>query len=191
LRDVDGRTFDELLEEAQKTFENHITEFIKDNKDIIDASSGRAIIQLKNITIGKFSLSGSVIIEATSNDINLKVEGAVNFKIVGCDLKGANATLEVGLRLSYNLAKISNGDININISPTNISSLNLAVNAKLKFSDNFEASMQIRKYLYDINNNFSWKDLVAKDWVVGGEANFGRIRYAGRFNISQWLGYGK
>jgi hypothetical protein len=190
--DPNGESLGDLLEGAQEKFENYVTQFIEDHDDLIKASSGRVTLQLGKKTLGGFALSGSLIIEATGDGkIKLQVEGAVDFKILGGNLGEAEAKINVGLRLSYKLGEFSKDKkLEIGLSPKNISSLNLAIDATLNFSDGIGANGHVRKSLYDFNTGFSWKDLAAKDWVVGGQLNFGeKLRVAGRFNISRWLGY--
>jgi hypothetical protein len=190
--DPDGRELGDLLESAQKAFEEFVTQFIKDNADAINNSSGRVALKFAGIEKGKFTLSGNVFAEATGEgNVKVQIEGAVDFTIIGGGAGDSKATLQVGLRIGYTLADSSKGNWGISLNRENISSLNLAVDATLRLGENIGANGHLRKHLYDFNNDFSWKDLAAKDWVVGGQANIGNTRVAGRFNISKWLGYGK
>jgi hypothetical protein len=189
--DPDGRDLDELLQGAQNAFDEYAAQFIKDNEDAINSISGRAVLKRGSKEMGRFTLSGNILIEATGEgDTSLQVEGAVDFYIIGD--KYSFATVQAGLRIGYVLADSSKENWGIDLSLNNFASLNLSIDGTLKITDSFGANGHLRKYLHDFNNNFSWKDLAAKNWVVGGQANFGNNRrVTGRFNISEWLGYGK
>jgi hypothetical protein len=190
--DPDGRSLDELLGDAQKSFEEYVTKFIEDNKDVINASSGRVTLGLGEVQNERFTLSGNVFIEATGEEkIRIQIEGAVDFSIAGDKIGGAEAMLKVGLRLGYTVAESSKDNFGIKLSPENVSSLDLAIDATIKLGDGIGVNGHLRKYLHNFNSSFSWKDLAAKNWIVGGQANFRNARIAGRFNISKWLGYDK